>query len=194
MSVTEGTEKHMSGERPFFRKSDFLVVGLVLALACGLFVAKLSANRARPDQDLLAEIYQDNQLLARVPLRGLEAGSYHLADLPHMDTENQLLSSPEPSPANSDPDQAEAGQDQAVYSIEHYLFAADGQGGLKVAEAPCPDRLCERGGYLHQVGDISICVPGQVLVKVVTPDDQAAEADLDIVIGQGKSTAETQAP
>lgn len=194
MSDIEHTQKPKPLDRPFFRKSDFLLVALILALACALFVAKLSTRRARGNQDLVAEIYQENQLLARVPLEGLAAGSYHLADFPQEDAESQALSKFVQGPADPSPNQTETGTGQGDYSIQYYVFEADGQGGLKVGEAPCPDRLCERGGYLHQVGDLSICVPGQLLVKLVAANDPLAEADLDIVIGQGKKAPEPQSP
>lgn len=182
MAVTNAKVNTQQADRPFFRLSDLVVVALILAIACSLFLAKLAKNRARSDQGLWAEIYQANQLVARVPLDGLISGTYHLGDL-----------------AQEGPLQAPSRIDQTPYGLDHYLFSADGQGGLKISQAPCPDRLCQRGGYLHKVGDLSICVPGQVLVKIVAPSSPdpkspAQGEGLDMVIGQGQNAEEATSP
>lgn len=171
--------------RLFFRKSDFLVVGLVLSLAFALWGLKLARGLTAGNEARVAEIYQENQLLAKLPLAQLQAGSYRLADLLSASLEAETSS---PSPGQTGWDSPSTDQDS--YHIGHYLFEADGQGGFKISQAPCPDQLCQRGGYLSQAGDLSICVPGQVLVKITGTgeSDQETGSELDVVIGQGQNS------
>lgn len=46
------------------------------------------------------------------------------------------------------------------------IFKIDSQ-GLKVTSSSCPDKLCERQGYLSNKGDSIICLPNRIVVKTI---------------------------
>ncbi len=37
--------------------------------------------------------------------------------------------------------------------------------GLKVASSSCPDKLCERQGYLSSKGDSIMCLPNRIVIR-----------------------------
>ena len=40
------------------------------------------------------------------------------------------------------------------------------EGTARIVDSPCPQKICVRMGKIHRVGDIVVCVPNQVLVRV----------------------------
>ena len=63
------------------------------------------------------------------------------------------------------------------------LVIEDGE--ARLTEADCPDSLCVNMGRISRSGQSIICLPHQVVVRIV--DDSAAETqgvdDVDIVTG-----------
>ncbi|MBR4960423.1 MAG: NusG domain II-containing protein [Clostridia bacterium] len=39
-------------------------------------------------------------------------------------------------------------------------------GGVSVTEAGCPDRVCEKTGVIRHAGEIIVCVPADVIVRI----------------------------
>ena len=39
-------------------------------------------------------------------------------------------------------------------------------GRVRVAESPCPHRICVRSGWVTRAGDMIVCVPNRVIVRV----------------------------
>ncbi|MDR1629125.1 MAG: NusG domain II-containing protein [Oscillospiraceae bacterium] len=49
-----------------------------------------------------------------------------------------------------------------------FLVLRAGPGYIRVHSAGCPDRLCAAAGTLTKNGDMAVCVPARVVVKVVS--------------------------
>lgn len=50
-------------------------------------------------------------------------------------------------------------------------------GRVRVASSPCPYKLCVRMGWANEAGDLIVCVPNRVVVRV----EGEGEDDLDAV-------------
>jgi hypothetical protein len=37
---------------------------------------------------------------------------------------------------------------------------------IRMREAPCPDRICVRQGWIERAGESIVCVPGEVLIRI----------------------------
>jgi hypothetical protein len=37
---------------------------------------------------------------------------------------------------------------------------------IRMREAPCPDRICVRQGWIERAGESVVCVPGEVLIRI----------------------------
>ncbi len=37
---------------------------------------------------------------------------------------------------------------------------------VRMLYSPCPDKLCEREGYISKPGQIIVCVPNRILIKI----------------------------
>lgn len=79
-------------------------------------------------------------------------------------------------------DLVETAADYTDEEIPDFIFSLDGEGGIRITAAPCPDQICVHTGWLRQPGDLAICVPEELLVKVVGASTKAPAVDL--VIGE----------
>lgn len=69
---------------------------------------------------------------------------------------------------------------------EDGLFRFDGidaefevkNGKIRLTEATCPDKICEKTGYIGSSGQSIICVPNKITVAVVGSDESA-----DVTVG-----------
>lgn len=61
--------------------------------------------------------------------------------------------------------------------VANLLRVADG--GVRMVEADCPDKLCVRKGAVRYAGDSIVCLPHRVVVEIVGED----ELGLDAVAG-----------
>lgn len=41
------------------------------------------------------------------------------------------------------------------------------KGRIRFLEAPCPDKVCVKTGWLTKSGDIAVCAPNKTLIKIV---------------------------
>ena len=49
-------------------------------------------------------------------------------------------------------------------------------GRIRFKKADCPDKVCVKTGWLEQNGDIAVCLPNRVMIKI-----EGEPADVDIV-------------
>ncbi|MDE7398742.1 MAG: NusG domain II-containing protein [Oscillospiraceae bacterium] len=69
---------------------------------------------------------------------------------------------------------------------EDGLFRFDGidaefeikNGKIRLTEASCPDKICEKTGYIGSSGQSIICVPNKITVAVVDSDES-----IDVMVG-----------
>lgn len=54
-------------------------------------------------------------------------------------------------------------------------------GRVKFIESSCPDKTCIHTGWIGGVGDIAVCLPNKVLVKIVGDNETQEKKDLDII-------------
>lgn len=40
------------------------------------------------------------------------------------------------------------------------------KGRIRFEDADCPDRICVNTGWLEKVGDIAVCIPNQVMIRI----------------------------
>jgi len=40
------------------------------------------------------------------------------------------------------------------------------KGRIRFEEANCPDRLCVKTGWLNEAGDIAVCIPNGIIIKI----------------------------
>lgn len=55
---------------------------------------------------------------------------------------------------------------------EPQLVLRGGHGYIYVSDALCPDGLCVATGRLTKGGDMAVCIPAQVLVRLVTSEEE----------------------
>jgi len=41
-------------------------------------------------------------------------------------------------------------------------------GQIRMAEAPCPDQICVKTGWINHAGQVIACVPNRVVIKIVS--------------------------
>lgn len=51
-------------------------------------------------------------------------------------------------------------------------------GKIRLTNASCPDKLCEKTGYIGSAGQSIICVPGKITVSVAGNDES-----IDVTVG-----------
>ena len=69
---------------------------------------------------------------------------------------------------------------------EDGLFRFDGidaefevkNGKIRLTEASCPDKICEKTGYIGSSGQSIICIPNKITVSVVGSDES-----VDVTVG-----------
>lgn len=45
--------------------------------------------------------------------------------------------------------------------------------GVRITEAGCPDKTCQRTGQLTRAGESAVCLPGRVVLRLEGPDNAA---------------------
>lgn len=61
----------------------------------------------------------------------------------------------------------------------HYrLVWVDGR--IRIAEADCPDQICVQTGWVSHPGQLSVCVPGKLILKLAA-DGSSASTETDEV-------------
>lgn len=53
-------------------------------------------------------------------------------------------------------------------------------GGVRVAESTCPDALCQAAGELRQAGEMLVCVPAGVVIRIPQAANENGE---DAIVG-----------
>lgn len=43
---------------------------------------------------------------------------------------------------------------------------------IRFYEVNCPDKICERTGFLHNSGQVAICLPNQVSLKIISSNSE----------------------
>ncbi len=52
-----------------------------------------------------------------------------------------------------------------VLELEHLKIVVSG-GAVRVEEADCPDKICEKRGAISKAGQTIVCLPNRVVVKI----------------------------
>ncbi len=55
------------------------------------------------------------------------------------------------------------------------------EGRIRFAAADCPDKVCVRTGWIERAGQIAVCVPGQLIIKLEGPAPAASDQP-DVVV------------
>ncbi len=53
-------------------------------------------------------------------------------------------------------------------------------GSIAFVDATCPDKICEKAGYLSRVGETAACLPRKTVVTVIAAPE---EGEADIIAG-----------
>lgn len=71
------------------------------------------------------------------------------------------------------------GAKDAVFRLsknENVSFQLE-NGKIRFVNISCPDKLCENFGYLEKAGDMAVCLPNKVILKLVSQNGSSAELD-----------------
>ena len=50
--------------------------------------------------------------------------------------------------------------------------------GARITAASCPDKTCQRTGHLTRAGDVAVCLPGRIALRLEGPKtDQTTDAE-----------------
>ena len=50
--------------------------------------------------------------------------------------------------------------------------------GARITAASCPDKTCQRTGHLTRAGDVAVCLPGRIALRLEGPKtDQTPDAE-----------------
>lgn len=61
----------------------------------------------------------------------------------------------------------------------HELLVAE-NGRIRFEQADCPDRICVKTGWISRPGQVAVCVPAGVIVKIT--GDSGEEEEIDIFL------------
>ena len=50
------------------------------------------------------------------------------------------------------------------------------KGKVWIAEAPCPQKFCRKMGRISRSGEVIVCVPNRIFIRVEGPDEQNLDA------------------
>ena len=53
----------------------------------------------------------------------------------------------------------------ATLDLEHLKIVVSG-GAVRVQDADCPDKICEKSGAISKAGQTIVCLPNRVVVKI----------------------------
>ncbi len=67
--------------------------------------------------------------------------------------------------------------------VSGFVFQITDDGGIFIKKAPCRDQICVAAGHLKKHGDMAICVPSQLIVKLSGKTGQ--DQGVDLVVGKG---------
>ena len=56
-------------------------------------------------------------------------------------------------------------------SVESCVLSVE-KGKIRFLSSDCPDKLCEKSGYLSKNGDTAACLPNKVVVKIETEKEK----------------------
>lgn len=65
----------------------------------------------------------------------------------------------------------------------HYRLAWE-DGRVRIAEADCPDQICVQTGWVSHPGQLSVCVPGQLILKLRADSNSATSdtSEVDVIV------------
>lgn len=49
--------------------------------------------------------------------------------------------------------------------------------GARIAQSGCPDKTCQRTGWLRKAGDSAVCLPGRVVLRLEGPGGAGIDAE-----------------
>lgn len=49
--------------------------------------------------------------------------------------------------------------------------------GARIAQSGCPDKTCQRTGWLRRAGDSAVCLPGRVVLRLEGPGGAGIDAE-----------------
>ncbi len=62
------------------------------------------------------------------------------------------------------------------YEVNGVKIVVDGE-GICVADSPCPDKLCKNRGHISKAGEVIVCLPQRVIIKVL------GKSEIDLSVG-----------
>jgi hypothetical protein len=73
-------------------------------------------------------------------------------------------------------------ENYGIYYIDEadIEFTVD-EKGICVSHSDCPDKICEKTGYIHSKGQSIVCLPNRVSVRI-TSDKEDTESNIDIIL------------
>jgi len=65
----------------------------------------------------------------------------------------------------------------------HYRLAWE-DGRIRIAEADCPDQICVQTGWVSHPGQLAVCVPGQLILKLRADGNSATSdtSEVDVIV------------
>ena len=70
---------------------------------------------------------------------------------------------------------------KSVTSNGHTLSLEIKDGEVRVTDSDCPDKLCEKVGWIKDSSQIIVCAPAKVLIRIQSP---GGESDADFIAGR----------
>jgi len=153
---------------------DFVLIAVVLVI-CGLLWGKLILGFSQKGQ--VAEIVVKGKVVLRYDLETQKK----IFELP--DINNALESFAEEKKAGS-----EVVSDESSKSDETWLHVASigihfdillSTGMVRFQKSDCPDQICVHTGFISKPGQVSACIPAQVLVRIT---GDTSNNDVDVII------------
>jgi len=65
-----------------------------------------------------------------------------------------------------------------AFNMENIEFEIEG-GAIRFLHSDCPDKICEKAGFIKNVGEIAVCLPNKISVKIVS--DNIRENEIDAI-------------
>ena len=65
----------------------------------------------------------------------------------------------------------------------HYRLAWE-DGRIRIAEADCPDQICVQTGWVSHPGQLAVCVPGKLILKLTAGGNSASTEtnEVDVIV------------
>jgi len=153
---------------------DFVLIVVVLII-CGLLWGKLLIGFSQKGQ--IAEIVVKGEVVLRYDLE-TQKRIFELPDINNVlepFTEEKEAGSEVVSDISSNKE--ETWLHMASLGIHFDILLANGM--IRFQKSDCPDQICVHTGFISKPGQVSACIPAQVLVRITggTPNN-----DVDIII------------